>query len=76
MHTTSLDIWLKHHFDVLFIDARKMRLPFKYVISHFSGIFRSIKKRAARFCLLSFKLAQDSEVLLVPLGVSCRLVSG
>lgn len=23
MHTTSLDIWLKHHFDVLFIDAKK-----------------------------------------------------
>lgn len=24
MHTTSLDIWLKHHFDVLFIDAKNV----------------------------------------------------
>lgn len=71
---TFLDLWFNNHFDVLFIDAKK-DLPFKFVISHFNGIFQSIKKLAPQYCLLSLKLAQDSEVLLVPLSVSCHLVS-
>lgn len=66
----------RNHFDVLFIDAKKKCLPFKYVISHFNGIPPSIKQWTAQFCLLGFKLARDPEVLLVPLGVSCHLASG
>lgn len=61
----SLDLWLNNHFDVLFIDSEK-GLPFKFVISHFNGIFQSIQKLAPQYSLLSLKLAQDSEVLLVP----------
>jgi hypothetical protein len=74
MHLTSLDLWLKNHFDVLFIDAKK-HLPFKFVISHFNGIFQSIKKLAVQYYLHSSKLAQGSEVLLVPLGISGHLDS-
>lgn len=74
LHMTSLDPWSNNHFNVLFINAKK-DLPFKFVISHFNGIFQSIKKLVPWYRLPNLKLAQDSEVFLVLLGVSCHLVS-